>query len=292
MSLNNRCQRRSVSRFAILPYDPPQPMRKSIADTFAALRQTRSIALLPFIPAGFPDLQTTAAILPALQAGGASLIEIGFPFSDPIADGPIIQAAFTQALAKKIKVADILQTVASARANLSIPIVAMVSYSIVYRYGPHRFFTDLSTHGFDAVIIPDLPPPEAQPVCKLIRSAGLDTVLLVSPTTPPDRRREITSLCSGFVYYLSVTGTTGERTALPADLEANIRDLKSITQVPVCVGFGVSTPQHVKQLAPVADGAIVGSAYVRKLTQASDTSPIALAQLAQNYTRELLSQLG
>lgn len=265
--------------------------RLTISQTFAQLREKKQIALMPFIPAGYPDIATTAAILPSLEASGASLIEIGFPFSDPIADGPIIQAAFTHALSHGIHVRDILQTVSQARARVTIPIVAMVTYSIVFRYGPERFFADLSSHGFDGVIIPDLPPPEAQPVCRKVREAHLDTVLLVSPTTVPSRRREITDLCSGFVYYLSVSGVTGERTSLPADLQTNIRDVKAITRTPVCVGFGISTPEHVKQLAGVADGAIVGSAYVRKITDHMGQAPVKVADVLGQYTRELLSQV-
>lgn len=246
---------------------------------------------MPFLPAGYPDMDTTAAALPVLEAAGASLVEIGFPFSDPIADGPTIQAAFAHALSHKLHVRDIMESIAQVRPMVSLPIVAMVSYSIVYRYGQERFFTDLSTHGFDGVIIPDLPPPEAQAVCKKVREAKLDTVLLVSPTTPTDRRREITDLCSGFVYYLSVTGITGERTSLPEDLESNIRDLKGITRTPVCVGFGISTAQHVKQLAGVADGAIVGSAYVRKITEKMSRGPAGIAEHLGQYTRELLSEV-
>lgn len=246
---------------------------------------------MPFIPAGYPDLASTGALLPAIEAGGASLIEIGFPFSDSIADGPVIQTAFTHALKHKIKVRDILETVKQTRETVTIPIVAMVSYSIVFRYGQERFFTDLSTHGFDGVIIPDLPPPEAQSVCQMVHKAGLDTVLLVSPTSPAERRKEIVGLSSGFIYCLSVAGVTGERAKLPADLEGHIRSLKGITQTPVCVGFGVSRPEHVKQLEQVADGAIVGTAYVRKLMQSEDQSPAALAKIAMEYTQELLSQV-
>ena len=273
------------------PVSQTKIRRTSIPDTFAALRQSRQIALMPFIPAGYPDLDTTLALLPALEAGGASMIEIGIPFSDPIADGLVIQAAFTQALSHKIKVRDILATVAKARAKVSIPMLAMVTYSIVYRYGQERFFSDLAEHGFNGIIIPDLPPPEAQSVCKLVRAAGLDTVLLVSPTTTDERRKEIADLCSGFIYYLSVAGVTGERTSLPSDLASNIQGLKALTQTPVCIGFGVSTPTHVKQLEHVADGAIVGSAYVRTMSQSVDQSPLALARIAQQYTRELLSQV-
>src|ERR1700722_6079778 len=174
--------------------------RLSISAQFDLLRQRKQIALMPFVPAGYPDLATTAAVLPAIEAAGASLIEIGIPFSDPIADGPTIQAAFTEALAKKLKVADVLRTVAAVRPKVSIPLVAMLSYSIVFRYGLERFLKDAKSAGFDALILPDLPPPEAQRVCEAIRAAGLDTVLLIAPTSTPQRRKEIASLCSGFVY--------------------------------------------------------------------------------------------
>jgi tryptophan synthase alpha chain len=167
----------------------------------------------------------------------------------------------------------------------------MVSYSIVFRYGQERFFADLSTHGFDGVIIPDLPPPEAQSVCKKVRSAGLETILLVSPSTPPQRRKEIVELCTGFVYYLSVAGITGERTSLPSDLAANLSEIKSLTETPVCVGFGVSSAEHVAQLAGHADGAIVGSAYVRKMSQSKDQTPAGLARLLGEYTHDLLAKV-
>lgn len=245
---------------------------------------------MPFIPAGYPDLATTTAILPELEKAGASLIEIGFPFSDPIADGPTIQAAFTYALAKKIRVKDVMAAVAAARKSMTVPMVAMLSYSIIFRYGQDRFFTELRTSGFDGVIIPDLPPPEAQAVCTRVRSAGLDTILLVSPTTTAQRRKEIADLCSGFVYYMSLSGITGERAELPADITTNVRDLKSLTQIPVCVGFGISKPQHVAQLNHIADGAIVGSAFVRKITQHINESPSQIAQVTSAYCRELLGQ--
>src|SRR5438067_13418096 len=165
--------------------------RPSICDTFELLRQRKQIALMPFVPAGYPDLAATAAVLPAIEAAGASLIEVGIPFSDPIADGPTIQAAFTEALAKKLKVGDIFRTVAEVRPRVSIPLVAMVSYSIVFRYGLNRFLKDMKTAGFDGLILPDLPPPEAQRVCDTVRAAGLDTTLLVAPSTTPERRKEI-----------------------------------------------------------------------------------------------------
>ena len=243
---------------------------------------------MPFVPAGYPDLATTVAVPPALERGGASLIEVGFPFSDPIADGPTIAEAFTEALAKGIKVQHVFEAVREARPAVSIPLVAMVSFSIVYRYGVERFCREAKEAGFDGLILPDLPPPEAQRFCDTVRSAGLETVLLVAPTTSAIRRREIARLSSGFIYYLSVSGITGERDKLPADLEANIRDLKALDGPPVCVGFGISKPEHVAQLRGVADGAIVGSAVVRQMRQHLADGPAGMAAAVEVYCRSLL----
>ncbi len=242
---------------------------------------------MPFIPAGYPDLATTAAAIAALQRGGADLIEIGFPFSDPVADGPTIQAAFTQALAKKLKVTDIFATIRNLRSAVSIPLVAMVSYSIVFRYGLQRFLTDAKSAGFDGLILPDLPPPEADSVCQAIWAAGLDTILLVAPTTTPQRRSEIARLSSGFVYYLSVSGITGERNQLPADLTANVQAIKQLTDRPVCVGFGLHTREQITELAKIADGAILGSAFVKRMNQIAKAGPEAIAAIVETYCREL-----
>jgi tryptophan synthase alpha chain len=260
----------------------------AIRRTFALLRSKRQIALMPFVASGFPDLASTAAVLPALEAGGASMIEIGFPFSDPIADGPTIQAAFTEALATGIRIADTFRTVAAVRPAVSIPLVAMLSYSIVFRYGVGRFVKDAKSAGFDGLILPDLPPPEAQRVCELVRAGGLDTILLVAPTTTPQRRKEILDLCSGFAYYLSVSGITGERDRLPEDVTANVRALRELSDTPVCVGFGIHRAEQVAQLAGVADGAIVGSAFVKRMREAAPGGAVAVAQAAEGYCRELL----
>jgi tryptophan synthase alpha chain len=268
------------------------PSRRSIEQTFAALRTRGQIALMPFIPAGYPDLDTTAAALRSLEAAGASLIEVGFPFSDPIADGPTIQESFTVALSKKLKIADVFETVARARGAVSIPLVSMVSYSIVFRYGVDRFVSTAKQAGFDGLILPDLPPPEAQAICDRVRAGGLDTVLLVAPTTAPQRRAEIARLSSGFVYYLSVSGITGERDQLPADLAGNVRQLKELTDRPVCVGFGISKPTHVAQLRGLADGAIVGSALVKRMKHRLNDGPAALAGEVGSLTRELLSDVS
>jgi tryptophan synthase alpha chain len=249
--------------------------RRSIAETFAALTAQRRIALMPFVPAGFPDVKSTVAALPALEAAGANLIEIGIPFSDPVADGPTIQHAFNVALRKGLKVADVLAAVAEARPRVSIPLVAMVSYSIVFKVGVKRFCEQARQAGFDGLIIPDLPPPEAQSVCDVIRASGLDTNLLIAPTTRPERRAEIAKLCSGFVYYLSVSGITGARDSLPPDLTDHVRAVRGVTDRPVCVGFGISKREHVAMLENVANGAIIGSAVVRAMEGGSDPQTAA-----------------
>jgi tryptophan synthase alpha chain len=263
----------------------------NIDSTFGALRAKKQIALMPFIPAGYPDLATTAALLPAMEEAGANLIEIGIPFSDPIADGPTIQAAFTAALGKGLRLAEVFETVRAARGTVSIPLVAMVSYSIVYRYGLDRFAADARGAGFDGLILPDLPPPEAGAVCGKVQAAGLSTTLLVAPTTSEKRRREIAELSSGFIYYLSVSGITGERDRLPDNIESNLRQLRGMTRRPVCVGFGISKAEHLAQLAPVADGAIVGSAIVKKITQAGAAGPMEIARVVGEYCRSLLTQV-
>jgi tryptophan synthase alpha chain len=268
---------------------PASTKPSSIAETFRGLKAKSQIGLIPFLPAGYPNLDGTLAAIQALQANGASVIEIGFPFSDPIADGPVIQEAFTVALAGKLKISDIFKAISSSQSTLTTPLVAMVSYSIVFRYGIERFAAEAREAGFAGMIVPDLPPPEAQRVSSKIRGAGLDTILLVAPTTTAERRKEIAQLSTGFVYYLSVSGTTGERDQLPADLAQSVQQLKSLTDRPVCVGFGIHQPRHLAQLAPLADGAIVGTAYVRRMKQHLAESPTQIAAILGDYTRELLS---
>lgn len=264
----------------------------SIAQAFERSRAAGQIALVPFVPAGFPDIATLGEVLPALESAGASIIEIGIPFSDPVADGPIIQEAFAHALANKVRLADVFAAVGAARGRVSVPLVAMVSFSIVFRHGVEKFVAEARSAGFDGLILPDLPPPEAEKVCGIVRAGGLDTILLVAPTSSKERRREIVRLCSGFVYYLSVSGITGERDGLPADLGENIRQLRGMTALPICVGFGISKAAQVSALRGVAEGAIVGSGLVRRMKEHAAEGPAAIAAAAGRYCRELLSPIG
>ena len=263
-------------------------MGKSLKEIFADLRTRKRVGVLPFIPAGYPDLNAMRQLLPALERAGASAIEVGIPFSDPIADGPVIQEAYTAALARGLKLKEVLKTVRESRSSVSIPLVSMVSYSIVFRYGPERYFADAKEAGFDGLILPDLPPPEAEGICEKVRKAGLDTILLVAPTTSRERRKEIARLCSGFIYYLSVSGITGERQKLPEDLAEQLRQLKQMSETPVCVGFGISRREHVGQLAGLADGALVGSAIVRRMKEHAGEGTGKMATVVESYVRELV----
>jgi tryptophan synthase alpha chain len=160
----------------------------------------------------------------------------------------------------------------------------------VFRYGVDRFLADAKRAGFDGLILPDLPPPEAQNVCQKVWDAGLDTTLLVAPTTSADRRAEIARLCSGFIYYLSVAGVTGERKTLPPDLVAGLGQMRQLTDQPLCVGFGISTAEHVSQLKGHADGAIVGTAVVRRMKQSAHAGPDVIAEIIETYCKELLGR--
>ncbi len=266
----------------------PTSTQSLIQRAFDPLRKAGQIALMPFVAGGFPDLATSAELLPGLQDAGATLIEVGVPFSDPIADGPTIQEAFAKALAGGLKVRQLFEALAGVKSRVSIPVVSMVSISVVYRYGVEQYCRDAKAAGISGVILPDLPPPEAEKTCDQIRSAGLDTVLLVAPTTSPARREQIARLSSGFIYYLSVSGITGERDRLPDDLAGNVRQLKNLTDRPVCVGFGISKPEHLKQLTGIADGAIVGSAIVKRAGQNAHLGPAGCASAVGDYCRELL----
>jgi tryptophan synthase alpha chain len=262
----------------------PLATQSPIAAAFESIPENQ-IGLIPFVPAGYPDLQTTAAVLQAMDASGAAVIELGFPFSDPIADGPIIQQAFTAALARNLKIPQIFQTIKGVK--LRAPVVAMVSYSIVFRYGSERFFAEAKSSGFSGMIIPDLPPPEAQKVCGQIRAAGLDTILFIAPTTTEARRKEIVPLCTGFVYYLSVSGITGFRAALPPDIGPNVAEIRKLTQCPVCVGFGISKPEHVNQLRGIANGAIIGTAIVKQMMERSTEGADRIAEAVGAFCMEL-----
>ena len=239
-----------------------------IEKTFADLKSHGQMAFMPFVTAGDPDMPTTLAVIEELGRRGVDLIEIGFPYSDPIADGPVIQAAYTRALLGHLHVKDIFTAIGSLDHEKLPPLVAMVSYAIVYRQQPEAFIAQAKQAGFSGLIIPDLPGDEAGDVVQLVRDAGLDLIQLISPTTPMDRAKKILQAASGFVYCISVAGTTGVRDQLPPELNDQLRSLREQTDLPLAVGFGISSPEQVDVLRDVADGVIVGSAIVRRLENA------------------------
>lgn len=226
--------------------------------------------LLPYVTAGLPDLATTERVLLAMADLGVTAVELGFPYSDSIADGPTIQSSFTRALEGGIRVGGIFDMVARFRRRSSLPLLAMLSYSIVYRIGLERFLHRAREAGIDGLILPDLSLEEAPDTARQITDAGLRLPMLVSPVTTPDRRRRIASISTGFVYYMSVAGITGERRALPPELVTNVRQLREVAGQPVVVGFGISTAEQVRSVCTVADGAIIGSALVRRMMEAQD----------------------
>jgi tryptophan synthase alpha chain len=249
---------------------------------------------VPFVPAGDPDLDTTARLLPALASAGAGLIEIGFPFSDPIADGPVIQAAYTRALNRGVKLDQIFGTIGRTSrdpALAKVPLVGMVSYSLIFRRRPDRFLDQAKSAGFSGLIIPDLPPEEAGPLCGLAASRDMKSILLVTPTTPRDRAARIAKLSTGFLYCVSVTGITGERDKLPPELLDQLRWLRTQTTLPLCVGFGVSRPEHIAMLRDAVDGVIVGSAIVRLLDQIGERPAETVNTNIEKLVRELVRAL-
>jgi tryptophan synthase alpha chain len=259
---------------------------------FAANRTAGRKALAPFVTAGDPDADATVAILEALDKAGASLCELGVPYSDPIADGPVIQASYTRALGKGLALADVFDAARRASASCSMPILAMASYSLIFRRGIDRFVADALAAGLAGFVVPDLPLEESDDLDAACRKAGLALVRLVTPTTPPDRAEAIAKKSTGFLYCVSVAGVTGARTDLPPGLVDRVKWLKTKTDVPILVGFGISSPEQVKAVAAVADGVIVGSALVRRIAEsAGRPTPEMLSDVAA-YTAELAAACG
>jgi tryptophan synthase alpha chain len=252
---------------------------------------------MPFLTAGDPDLATTASLITELVRRGASLLEIGIPYSDPVADGPVIAASYHRALTQGIRVSHIFQTLRTLRAERNdavrdTPLVSMVSYSIVNRMGVDRYLNDAATAGPDGLIVPDLPVEESAALQDKATRRNLKLIQLITPTTPRARAVEIARLTTGFIYYVSVAGITGERKALPEDLKANVAWLRTQTDLPICIGFGISSPEQVHELAEVADGLIVGSALVRRLADATPRPRVDLVKEVGDFIGSLADALN
>lgn len=259
--------------------------------TFQRLRSQGRKAFMPFLTAGDPDLAATKRLVRTLAENGAHLIEVGFPYSDPLADGPVIQASYTRALERGVHVEDIFAALCDI-ATPQTPLVSMVSFSLIHRRGPEKFLDQAQSAGLSGAIVPDLPVEESQALGQLAAARDFKLIQLVTPTTPRDRAREIARHSTGFLYCVSVTGITGEREQLPAELLDQLAWLRRHTDLPLCVGFGVSRPEHVRMVRELADGVIVGTAMVRHLEKAGSQSLDAIAAAIGTLTQSLTAALN
>lgn len=262
-----------------------------IDSIFRAHRDRGTRALMPFVCAGQPDLDATVRTLPALEAAGASIVEVGFPFSDPIADGPVIAGAMHRALQAGVTPARVIDAIERVRPETSLGIIAMVSVSIVERFGHERFVERCAHAGFDGFIFPDLPLEESGDLLRTVRTHGLSASLLVAPSTSPDRAREIAAACSGFVYVLARTGITGAGGSVDSTgIAERTAQLRAVTDLPLAVGFGISNADQVRTVVEHADAAIVGSALVKRIEEATDAGNDPV-DAASAFTRELCAGL-
>ncbi len=236
-----------------------------IDSKFRELKKNNKKAFIAFITAGYPSLEATEKLVLGFDRIGVDMVELGVPFSDPMADGAIIQSSSQYALESGVNTVDILALVRRLRKKTDIPICLMTYYNPVFCFPEKNFIEQAVSSGVDGLIIPDLPPEEDSFLVKYSRLKGLDTIFFITPTTTLERAKYISHMSKGFIYYVSLTGVTGQRKKLPKDITSNIKKIKSFTFVPVCVGFGVSNQAQVKSICRVADGVIVGSAIVSKI---------------------------
>ncbi len=263
----------------------------AIDQMFQRLRASGRKAFMPFITAGDPDMPFTAALLRELASAGCDMCELGIPYSDPIADGPVVQASFTRALDHGLKLEQVFGSAAETLSGLTMPVVTMVSYAIIYRQGLQTYVTRAKRAGFAGAIVPDLLVDESGPLADICRREDFSLIQLVTPTTPRARALKIAELSTGFLYYVSVTGITGERTELPPELVDNVASLREQTELPICIGFGISQPEHVRRLAPVADGLIVGSAIVRRVEEAAHRHRQDVLRDVRDYVAQLIAAI-
>ena len=254
---------------------------------FKELKEQKKKAFIAYVCAGDPDIATTKKLVLELDKCGVDIIELGVPFSDPLADGPTIQRASQRALKKKINLIKIFSLVSSLRKQTQIPIVLMGYYNPIFDYGVLRFIKDAKSAGADGAIIPDLIPEESDEFVFIARQYDLKTIFLVAPTSSKERIRLIAKRSNGFIYYVSLTGVTGARETLPAHIKEHITKIRGITKRPVCIGFGVSTTEQVKGLVKFCDGVIVGSAIINRIEKALPDKNKAIKQ-AVLFTKKLI----
>jgi len=243
---------------------------RRISKCFESLRSKNEKALVAFLTAGDPDLASTKDLFKVVEENGADIIELGVPFSDPLADGPVIQAASQRSLKSGTTLKKIIQLVQDIRQTSQLPIVLMTSFNPVFVYGLDQFVNDAVQAGVDGVIVPDLPLEEAEDFNALADSKGLDMIFLLAPTSTPERVERTARQSKGFIYYISVTGVTGVRRSLSDGLKGKMKQVKQATSLPVLIGFGISEPEQAQQASKISDGVIVGSALVKIVAQYKD----------------------
>ena len=256
-----------------------------IDQKFEQLKQQNKKALITFITAGDPDIETTVKLVLEMEKSGADIIELGIPFSDPIAEGPVIQEASVRALAGGVNLDIIMDAVKKIRRQTQLPLVFMMYFNSIFKYGTKKFFERCADIGIDGVIVPDLPFEESGEIAEYSKRFGIYNILLVAPTSDSERMKKICGATKGFLYCVSSLGVTGERGEFKTDFSAMFDELNKDSDIPKCIGFGISTPQHVKQLKEYADGLIVGSAVVRRVADG------ATNEQKLNDVRKLVKEL-
>jgi tryptophan synthase alpha chain len=241
-----------------------------IEERFRKLKARGKKAFIPYIMVGYPSLEVTKDVLILFEECGADVVELGVPFTDPLADGPIIQRASEMALLQGITLKKVIAFVKVVRQSIRVPLVLMTYYNPVFRYGEEAFVKDAKDAGVNGLIIPDLPPEEAGNLIRYARRESLDTIFLLAPTSNTERIKKVAKASRGFIYYVSVTGITGSRLLLDGSLEIFISGIRKFTDKPIAVGFGVSSPEEASSVSKVSDGVIVGSAIVKRLHESPD----------------------
>jgi len=255
-----------------------------IADTFANLKRANRRGFIPFVTAGDPDLSTTGKLIVELARVGATAIELGVPFSDPMADGPVIQRASERALRHEVGIADVLQIVSDARKQTEVPIIIFSYFNPLLQFGIEKLAREASTVGVDGVLVTDLVPEEAAEFAATLRARDLDMIFLVAPTSTDERLRMIAERATGFIYAVSRAGITGAREQMSVEAEKLVRRLRTFSDLPIAVGFGISKPEQVADVWRYADAAVVGSAIVREIEQAGQS----VVSRVGEFTRQLI----
>jgi len=264
-------------------------MSGRIGKRFIELQRRKEKALVVYLTAGDPDLETTYRLIIELEKSGVDILEIGVPFSDPTADGPIIQAASRRALRGGATLSNILYMVKSLRKVSRIPVVLFGYYNPIYSYGNQAFAREAKQSGVDGILVVDLPPEESQELRQFTDREGLDFISLIAPTTDEDRIKKISKNATGFLYYISVTGVTGTATPRPGDIKKDVEKIRVLTPLPLVIGFGISTPRQAREIAFYGNGVVIGSAFVKMIEE--HTGNIDLVKSVSSYAEDIKKAL-